>query len=416
MKEKTISIQGLNVEQIRKDFPVLNRKINGKDLVYLDNGATSQKPNIVIDAVSRFYKEYNANVHRGIYKLSEESTLEYEGSRNKIAKFLNARYTEEIIFTRNATEALNLISNSYGNNLSKDDEILLTVMEHHSNIVPWQLLKKRKGVNLKFVDIDENGFLKTDDYDKLLNKKTKIVSLTQMSNVLGTINPIKELIKKAHKNKSIVIVDACQSIVHMKVDVKELNADFLVFSGHKLFGPSGIGVLYGKKELLEKMDPFLGGGDMIKEVHLDRAEWNDLPWKFEAGTPNIAGAIGLGYAIDYINKIEYKNIEDYEKNLTKYALEKLSNIKGIEIYGPKNYMERGSIITFNIKGVHPHDVASILDSESIAIRSGHHCAQPLMERLKVDATNRISLCFYNTKEEIDKTINALQKVVEVFGK
>ena len=398
---------------VKKDFPIMNRKINGKPLIYLDSGATSQKPKQVIDALKFYYENYNANTHRGVHTLSEEATDAFEKVREKVAKFINAESIEEIIFVRNTTEAINSVMRGFAYDyIKKGDTILTTIMEHHSNIVPWQQLAKAKNIKLNFIKIDKEGNLDLEHFKKLLNKKTKIVSIVHVSNVLGTINPVKQIAKLAHENNSLLIVDGAQSIPHMKIDVKDLDMDFLVFSGHKMCGPTGIGVLYGKKNLLEKMTPFLYGGDMIREVTFDYTNFNILPWKFEAGTPQIAEAVALGSAIDYLNNIGMENIEEYEKELTNYLYKKLSEQKDIKIYGPKN---RSSLISFNLGNIHPHDVAAILDSEGIAIRAGHMCAMPLVrEVLKEAALCRVSLYFYNTKEEIDKFISALDKVRRTF--
>jgi len=404
----------IDVEKIRQDFPIFEQRFKGKPLIYLDNAATSQRPNQVVDAMNKYYQVYNATIHRCVYKLGEEATNAYEEAREKVAKFINAN-PEEIIFVRNATEAINLVAYSWGrSNIREGDKILLTLMEHHSNIVPWQLLAKEKKAHLEFVDIDDEGLLKIDDFEKFMNEEIKFMGLVHASNVLGTINPVKEMVNYAHKNGALVLVDAAQSVPHMPVDVHEIGCDFLAFSGHKMLGPTGIGVLYGKRELLEKMNPFLGGGDMIREVHLREASWDDLPWKFEAGTSNVAGAIGLGAAVDYLNKIGMKNVREHEKELTKYALDKIVEIKGIRIYGPKDINVRGGVISFNLGDIHPHDLASILDDEGIAIRAGHHCAQPLMERLGVNGTARASFYIYNTEGEVDSLVNSLEKARKVF--
>ncbi len=387
----------------KHDFPILNQEIVGKKLVYLDSSATSQKPNIVIQTLDRYYKSLNANIHRGVYKLSEVATEVYEKSREKVAKFINAD-ANEIIFTKNATEALNLLAYSLKSTLKSGDEIVLSQMEHHSNIVPWQMIAKETGARIVYWKIDEEGKLA----ESPVNEKTKIISITHVSNVLGTINPIKDIAK----GNAILIVDAAQSIPHMKIDVKQLDADFLVFSGHKMYGPTGIGVLYGKRALLENMQPFLYGGDMIKEVTFKEAKWNDLPHKFEAGTPAIAEVIGLGAAIDYLNSIGMEKIEAHERELVNYAYEKLSQVPRIKIYGPK---ERASLISFNLDGIHAHDVVQILDSEGIACRGGHQCAMPLhREVLGVQGSVRASFGLYNEKEDVDALINALEKVRKVF--
>jgi len=398
------------MKNIRKDFPILKRKINGKPLVYLDNAATTQKPFQVIEKITDYYSNHNANIHRGIHRLSEEATEDYEGTRGKTAKFVNAG-DNEIVFTKNTTESLNLLAYSFFRTLKKGDEIVLSIMEHHSNIVPWQMLIER-GVKLKFTDINGDGSLKINHLEKLVTKKTKIVSITHTSNVLGTINPIKEITKIAHDAGAFMIVDGAQSVPHMHVDVKKLGCDFLAFSGHKMLGPMGVGVLYGREDSLRNVTPFLRGGDMIKEVHQQEATWNDIPWKFEAGTPNVADVIGFGAALDYLNEIGMNNIENHEKMLTKYAMHQLSSIKGLTIHGTAK--EHGSALSFSLAGVHPHDVATILDSEGIAIRSGHLCAQPLMERLGVPAVSRASFYLYNTKEDVDKLINGIEKVSKTF--
>ena len=407
-------VQSLNVNEIRKDFPILSQIVNGKQLVYFDNAATSQKPVQVINTIKQYYEEYNSNVHRGLHTLSDIATQRYEEARKKVARFVNANH-KEVIFVRNATEGINLVANSFGRKfVNKNDIILLTEMEHHSNLVPWQLLAKEKNAKLEFIPITEDGLLDLKKVFELLKKKPKILAITHVSNVLGTINSVKEIIKEAHKNNVVVLIDAAQSVPHMNVDVKDLDCDFLVFSGHKMTGPTGIGVLYGKRELLEKMEPMFGGGDMIKEVHYTSATWNDLPWKFEAGTPNISGAIGLGAAVDYLNNIGMEKIYEYERELTKYAIEKLSKVKGINIYGTKNNELRTGVISFNLADIHAHDLTTVLDEEGIAIRSGHHCAMPLIEKLGIAAAARASFYFYNTFEEVDKLIEALERARKVF--
>ena len=404
----------IDIEKIRQDFPIFEKGFRGKPLIYFDNAATSQRPKQVIDAMNDYFQRYNATIHRCVYKMGEEATNAYEEAREKVAKFINAN-PEEIIFVRNATEAINLVAYSWGrSNIREGDKILLTLMEHHSNIVPWQLLAKEKKAHLEFVDIDDEGLLKMDDFEKFMNEGIKFMGLIHASNVLGTINPVKEMVNYAHKKGAIVLVDAAQSVPHMPVDVHEIGCDFLAFSGHKMLGPTGIGVLYGKRELLEGMDPFLGGGDMIREVHLEGASWDDLPWKFEAGTSNVSGTIGLGAAVDYLNKIGMKNVREHEKELTKYALDEMMKIKGMRIYGPKDVNVRGGVISFNLGDIHPHDLASILDDEGIAVRAGHHCAQPLMERLGVNGTTRASFYIYNTEREVDSLVNALEKARKVF--
>ncbi len=401
----------MNSEEIKKDFPILENK----KIVYLDSAATTQKPIQVIKAINEFYKKHNANPHRGAYSLSIEATEVYENTRTKIATFINAKHREEIIFSKNATESLNLIAYSYGlNNLKKDDEIVISIMEHHSNLVPWQKVSKVTGSKLNYMYINEEFELSNEEIESKITDKTKIVGITQISNVLGTINNVKKIIQYAHKKGAIVIVDASQSIPHMKIDVQDLDADFLVFSGHKILAPLGIGVLYGKKNLLNKMNPFLMGGDMIEYVYEQETTFAPLPNKFEAGTQNVEGVIGLGAAIDYIENIGYDTIQKIEKELVNYAKEKLSKLDFITLYLTPNSENHSGVISFNIKGVHPHDVASILDSEGVCIRSGNHCAQPLMRYLGIDSTCRVSFYIYNTKEDVDKLINALNKSYNIF--
>ena len=397
----------------KEDFPILKNR----DMAYLDSGATTQKPQKVLDAVESFYEHENANPHRGAYSLSIEATEAYESTRGKIAKFINARYPEEIIFSKNATESLNLLAYSYGlDNLEKEDEVVISIMEHHSNLVPWQYVTNKTGSTLKYMYINDNFEISKEEIESKITDKTKIVGITHISNVLGTINPVKEIIKYAHKKGAIVIVDASQSIPHMKIDVQDLDADFLVFSGHKMLAPLGIGVLYGKKELLQKMKPFLMGGDMIEYVYEQKTTFAPLPNKFEAGTQNVEGVIGLGAAIDYINEIGYDKIAEVEKELTEYAREKLAKLDYLDLYLTPNKENHSSVFSFNIKGVHPHDVASILDTENVYVRSGNHCAQPLLRSLGIDSTCRASLYFYNTKEDIDKLVHGLDKAYDMFNK
>ena len=397
----------------KEDFPILKNR----DMAYLDSGATTQKPQKVLDAVESFYEHENANPHRGAYSLSIEATEAYESTRGKIAKFINARYPEEIIFSKNATESLNLLAYSYGlDNLKKEDEVVISIMEHHSNLVPWQYVTNKTGSILKYMYINDDFEISKEEIESKITDKTKIVGITHISNVLGTINPVKEIIKYAHKKGAIVIVDASQSIPHMKIDVQDLDADFLVFSGHKMLAPLGLGVLYGKKELLQKMNPFLMGGDMIEYVYEQKTTFAPLPNKFEAGTQNVEGVIGLGAAIDYINEIGYGKIAEVEKELTEYAREKLSKLDYLDLYLTPNKKNHSSVFSFNIKGVHPHDVASILDTENVYVRSGNHCAQPLLRSLGIDSTCRASLYFYNTKEDIDKLVHGLDKAYDMFKK
>jgi len=405
----------VNSYELRNDFPIFKKKINGKDLVYLDNASTTQKPYSVINSITDFYSNYNSNIHRAVYQLAEEATELYEQSRKKIANFINVR-PEEIVFTRNTTESINLIAHSWArSNLKKDDIIAITEIEHHSNIVPWQILCQEIGTRLEYVGIDESGFLDVEYLIELISsRKVKLVSISHMSNVLGTIVPIERIIKTAHQYKIPVIVDGAQSVPHMPVDAKNLDCDFLVFSAHKMLGPTGVGVLYAKKELLEKMKPFMGGGDMIKEVFKFHTNYNEAPYKFEAGTPNIADVVGFGAAVDYLEKIGMENIRKHEIYLTEYALESMQSLKYITIYGPMDSKFRGGVISFNIADIHPHDLATIMNDHGIAIRSGHHCAQVLMQRLDVPATSRASFYIYNTKEEIDKFVNAIKEAGRIF--
>jgi len=403
----------MNIQDIRQQFPILDQKVNGHDLVYLDSAATSQKPLPVIEAISNYYREYNSNVHRGVHTLGTKATDGYENARERVRQFIHAKSTEEIIFTRGTTTALNIVAASYGRaNLQEGDEIVISYMEHHANIIPWQQVAKETGATLKYVPLQEDGTIALADLEATVTDRTKIVSLALVSNVLGTINPIKQFASVAHKHGAIMVVDAAQGAPHMKIDVQDLDCDFLAFSGHKMCAPTGIGVLYGKKELLENMEPVETGGEMIDFVGLYESTWKELPWKFEAGTPIIAGAIGLAAAIDFLEEIGLDEIEKYEHKLASYALEVLSEIDGISIYGPK---ERAGLVTFNLEDVHPHDVATVLDAEGIAVRAGHHCAQPLMKWLNVSATARASFYLYNTEEEIDKLAKALQKTKEYFG-
>ena len=398
---------------IKDDFPILKNR----NIAYLDSGATSQKPQAVIDAISEFYKKCNANPHRGAYALSQEATEVYESTRTKIAEFINAKHREEIIFSKNATESLNLIAYSYGlENIEKDDEIVISIMEHHSNLVPWQKVAKTKQAKLNYMYINENFELSDEEIESKITDKTKIVGITHVSNVLGTINNIEKIIKYAHKKGAIVIVDASQSIPHMKIDVQALNADFLVFSGHKMLSPLGIGVLYGKKELLDNMTPFLMGGDMIEYVYEQDTTFASLPNKFEAGTQNVEGVIGLGAAIDYIESLGYDKIEQIEREIVHYAIEELRKLSFLDLYLTKNNENHSAVISFNIKGVHPHDVASILDAEGVCVRSGNHCAQPLMRFLGIDSTCRASFYIYNTKEDVDRLVEALNKAYNMFKK
>jgi cysteine desulfurase / selenocysteine lyase len=409
--------QGLNVASIREDFPILKRVLRGnRRLVYLDNAATTQKPLSVIDAISNYYKNHNSNIHRGVHQLAEEATIQYESTREKIRKFINARSRDEIVFTRNTTEAINLIAYSWGSrNIGRNDCILITEFEHHSNIVPWQMLAQEKNCKLEYVGMDERGHFNLAEYQEMINRnKVKLVSVSQMSNVLGTIVPMDRIMKLAHEKGIPVLVDAAQSVPHMAVDVQEMDCEFLAFSAHKMLGPTGVGVLYVKREILMAMRPFLGGGDMIKEVDKYETSYNELPYKFEAGTPNIADVVGFGASIDYLNRIGMAAVRTHEINLVRYAMERMMDIGGLTIYGPLQPTARGGVIAFNLGDIHPHDLATIMDDRGIAIRSGHHCAQILMRRLQVSATSRVSFYIYNNKEEIDLFVEALNDARRLF--
>nr|WP_263324987.1 cysteine desulfurase [Neobacillus sp. Marseille-Q6967] len=406
----------MNIQDIRRQFPILHQEVNGKPLVYLDSSATSQKPIQVIETVEKYYKEINSNVHRGVHTLGTRATDAYEGTREKVRKFINAKSTQEVIFTRGTTTSLNTVAASYAAaNVTAGDEIVITYMEHHSNIIPWQQVAKRTGAQLKYIPLQEDGTISLDDVRATVTSNTKVVSVMQVSNVLGVINPVKEIAQIAHDNGAVMVVDAAQSAPHMKIDVQDLDCDFLAFSGHKMCAPTGIGVLYGKKHLLEKMEPIEFGGEMIDFVHLYESTWKELPWKFEGGTPIIAGAVGLGAAIDFLNEIGLDNIAEHEHKLAAYALEKMSSIPGMTIYGPLDPAKRAGLVTFNISDVHPHDVATVLDAEGIAVRAGHHCAQPLMKWLKASATARASFYLYNTEDDIDKLVEGLVKTKEYFS-
>jgi cysteine desulfurase/selenocysteine lyase len=406
----------LNVTEIRKDFPILERKTaSGARVVYLDSTATSQKPLAVIEAMNNFYRHSNANIHRGVHTLAEEATAMYEGARERIARFINAASSRQVIYTRNTTESINLVAYTWARaNLKSGDLVILTEMEHHSNLVPWHMLAAERGIELEFIPVTEDGLLDLDTYRKLLDRKPKLVSFTHMSNVLGTINPAKEIIRLAHDAGAVTLVDAAQSVPHLAVDVQSLDADFLAFSAHKMCGPTGIGALYGKANLLEAMPPFLGGGDMIKEVKLRSFRPNTLPHKFEAGTPAIAEAVGFGAAVDYLTKLGMDAIAVHEHSITEYALERLDEIPGVKVFGP-TADKKGGVAAFTLEGVHPHDVAQILDRDGIAVRAGHHCAQPLHEKFGIPATSRASFYIYSTKEEVDLLVNGIYKVKELFG-
>ncbi len=405
---------GFDAERVRADFPVLRQVVNGKPLVYLDNGATSQKPQSVIDELVRYYTTENANVHRGVHTLSQNATEDYEGARAKVRRLLNAADDHEIIYTRGTTDSINMVAQSYGKqNIGPGDEIIVSNMEHHSNIVPWQMLCEEKGSVLRVVPIDESGDLLMDEYEQMLSPRTKLVSITHVSNALGTIVPVEQIISMAHAHGVPVMLDGAQAVPHMAVDVRNLDCDFYVFSGHKLFGPTGIGILYGKAEMLEAMPPVQGGGDMIKSVTFEETIYNDLPYKFEAGTPNIAGAIGLGAAVDYVQSVGYEAFGSYEDELLDYGTKALESIGGLRIIGTSSH--KAGILSFVIDNIHPHDIGTILDAEGVAIRTGHHCAQPVMQRFQIPATARASLAMYNTKEDIDALVRAIDRVIEVFS-
>lgn len=403
-----------DVEKVRADFPTLQQEIKGKPLVYLDNAATAQKPKQVIETLDKYYREYNANIHRGVHTLSEKATAAYEGAREKVKTFINANSSKEVVFVRGGTEAINLVAQSFGRStLSAGDEVIITELEHHSNIVPWQLICEQTGATLRYVPINDAGELILEEYEKLLNEKTRIVAVGHISNALGTINPIKTIIDKAHAVGAKVLIDGAQAVPHTKVDVQELDCDFYAFSGHKLFGPTGIGVLYGKEALLEAMPPYQGGGDMIQTVSMSKSTYNVLPYKFEAGTPHIAGVIGLGAAIDYLDNLDFELAAQYENELLDYANEQAANIADFEFVGiAKN---KASILSFTLGRIHPHDIGTILDEEGVAIRAGHHCAMPVMERFCIPATVRASFAFYNTREEVDALIQAIDKCKSIFG-
>lgn len=400
------------VREIREQFPALRQQIYGKNLIYFDNGATSQKPQIVLDAINKFYSKENANIHRGVHYMSQRATTEYEASRVRIQKYLNARKSEEIIFTKGTTDSINLVAFSYGELLQAGDEILISAMEHHSNIVPWQMLCLRKGLVLKVAPINKRGELIMEEFDKLLSKKTKLVAVTHISNTLGTINPIKEIIDKSHAVGAKVLIDGAQSIQHIKVDVKALDCDFYVFSSHKVFGPTGIGVLYGKEDLLDRMPPYQGGGDMISKVTFERTTYNELPFKFEAGTPHIAGGICLGTAFEFMESLDFEAVEKHERELAKYAEDILDTFEGLHIIGEAK--NKTSVVSFTVDGLHPFDIGTLLDKQGIAVRTGHHCTQPLMDFFKIPGTVRASFAFYNTKQEIDTFVEAFEKSLNML--
>lgn len=403
----------MDVLAVREAFPILHQEVNGHPLVYLDSSATSQTPQSVIDKIDDYYKRYNSNVHRGVHTLGAFATDEYEGAREKVRSFINASSTKEIVFNRGTTTGINTVAQSYGvDNVAPGDEIVITEMEHHSNLIPWQQLAKRKNATLKYIPMQEDGTLSMSDVRDTISDRTKIVAVSHVSNVLGTINPIKEIAAAAHEKNAVIVVDGAQSAPHIKIDVQDLDCDFYAFSAHKMCGPTGIGVLYGKKDLLDNMEPVEFGGEMIDFVSLYDSTWKELPWKFEGGTPIIAGAIGLGAAIDYLESVGMEEIEKHEEELISYALQKMDDMDGVTVYGPR---ERAGLVTFNVDGVHPHDLATVLDTEGIAVRAGHHCAQPLMKWLGVNATARASFYLYNTTDEIDRFVEGLQKTKEYFG-
>jgi len=409
-----MSQPGLNVSAIREDFPILQQTVNGKPLVYLDSTSTSQKPEAVLRAMDEYYRRFNANVHRGVYYLAEEATARFEGARKKIQKFINAKSYREIVYTRNATEALNLVAYTWARqNIRAGDEIVTTLLEHHSNIVPWQLLAREKNATLQFIEVDDQARLRPDHIEQFITAKTKLVAVTMMSNVAGTITPLKAIIERAHAVGAVVVVDGAQGVPHSPVDVQALDCDFLAFSGHKMLGPF-LGILYGKRALLEAMPPFLGGGDMIREVYRDRATWNELPHKFEAGTPAIAEAVGMGAAIDYLNTLGMENVRAHERDLIAYALRKFRELDGVRVIGPQDPEQRGAVLSFDLAGVHPHDVAQIFDREGLCVRAGHHCAMPLHEHYGLAATTRASFYVYNTPEEVDKLVETIGKVRQIF--
>ena len=415
MKLETPHIEKIpfDVENIRNDFPILKQLIHGKPLCYLDNAATTQKPMIVIDSLVNYYSTINSNIHRGVHYLSGAATDAYENTRLKVKNFINAPTEKEIIFTHGATESINLVANSFGrSNLNEGDEIIISAMEHHSNIVPWQLIAAEKKAVIKVIPITDEGELIFDEFEKLISNKTKIVSVVYVSNSLGTINPVKQIIETAHKYNIPVLIDAAQAVNHLPVDVQILDCDFLAFSGHKIYGPTGIGVLYGKEDLLDRMPPFMGGGDMISKVTFEKSTYNELPFKFEAGTSNIAGAIGLGTALDYVSSIGIEIISKYETEILNYASQSLAEVEGMRIIG--NSKNKSAVLSFVLDNIHPHDIGTFLDFEGVAVRTGHHCTQPVMERFNIPATTRASLAMYNTKDEIDVLVNGLKKIIEVF--
>jgi len=413
MMQTEEDIKTFDVAEIRKQFPVLERKVKGKNLVYFDNAATAQKPQVVIDALVNYYQQFNANIHRGIHSLAEEATAAFEATRDTVKDFINAKYREEIIFTRGVTEGINLVAATWGRqNIKEGDEIIVSGMEHHSNIVPWQILCLEKKAKLKAIPVNDNGELIMSEFEKLITPKTKFVSIVHASNSLGTINPVKEIIEIAHQHNIPVLVDGAQSSVHLNIDVQDMDCDFFVISSHKVYGPTGVGVLYGKKELLEEMPPYMGGGEMIKEVTFDKTTYNDLPYKFEAGTPNIADTVAFKAALDFINEVGKGNIRKHEEALTKYAMDKLSKIDGVRLIGTAKH--KTSVVSFIVDGVHPQDMGILLDNYGIAVRTGHHCCQPLMNRFEIPGTIRASFAMYNTKEEVDELVKGVEKAIKML--
>jgi len=411
-----LAVRPIDVNLVRQDFPILERTVHGRPLVYLDNAATTQKPRAVIDALVRYYENYNANIHRGLHTLSEEATARYEEVRLKVAGFIGAPAPESIVFTRNTTESINLVAHAWGRKyLRAGDEIVLTVMEHHSNLIPWQLLARATGAKLRFVDIDDDGRLLWDDFERLVGPRTRVVAVTHMSNVLGTINPVKEITELAHSRGALVVVDAAQSVPHLPVDVQVLDCDFMAFSAHKMLGPTGVGVLYARQGLLEEMDPFLGGGEMISRVLLEESTWNEVPWKYEAGTPNVADVIAFGAAIQYLQGLGMDAVRAHEKEITAYALEALAALPEVVAYGPRDPEARGGVVAFNLGDLHPHDVGTVLDRYGVAVRAGHHCAQPLMRRLGCVATARASFYVYNRLDEVDALVEGVREANRFFG-
>jgi len=409
-------MSSIDVRRVREDFPILARSVHGRPLVYLDNAATTQKPRSVIDALVHYYENYNANIHRGLHTLSEEATARYEEVRLKTARFIGAPASQSIVFTRNTTEAINLVAHAWGRKyLRPGDEVLLTIMEHHSNLIPWQLLARNTGAKLRFVDIDDEGRLLWDDFERLLGPRTRLVSVTHMSNVLGTINPVKDIAELAHSRGALVLVDGAQSVPHLPVDAGALDCDFLAFSAHKMLGPTGVGVLYARPGLLEEMDPFLGGGEMISRVLLEESTWNDVPWKYEAGTPNIADVIAFGAAIEYLEGLGMDAVRAHEKEITAYALRALAKVPQVVVYGPRDVDARGGVVAFNLGDLHPHDLGTVLDRYGVAVRAGHHCAQPLMRRLGCVATARASFYVYNRLDEVDALVEGVAEADRFFG-